>query len=191
MPTKQNQVNMGGLTIICDRLITGKNSRAKGEYTVSSSLASGFISDKINVINHTSGATRTLTAEESGSLVVANKADGVIFTLPVLSSDNVGIYYDFEVDTTITSNAFKISTGTQGTEFFNGTLVVMDSDGTVTSGAVFAGNGTTHDNISMNGSTTGGVMGTRLRVTATSTTTWKVSGYYVGAGSVVTPFATT
>lgn len=189
MATKAKQIDMGGMTIVCDRIVTGI-TRPKAGFTVSDSMASGAINDRINVVNITADATKTLTAEQSGSLILLNKADGIVITLPTLSSARVGMYFDFQVNTSVTSNAYKWSTGTQGTEFFNGQVLTNDTD-TAASLVAHAGNGSTHDNISMNGTTTGGLIGTRIRLECVSSTLWTVSGINMASGAVATPFSAT
>ena len=47
-------------------------------------------------------STKTLTAAQSGSLVVLDLAAGIVVTLPEANSDNVGWYCDFVVKTTFT-----------------------------------------------------------------------------------------
>lgn len=137
-----------------------------------------------NVINGTS-ATRTLNANESGSLCTFERAAGVVYTLPTAK---VGTYFDFVVLTTITSNAAKVITGA-GTEFLIGGYMNVDTD-TSNAVAAFTGNGSTHVAVSMNGNTTGGILGTRLRFTCLSSTRWMVEGIVQGSGIVATAFAT-
>ena len=133
-----------------------------------------------------SGATRTLLAADTGSLVLLDRAAGIVFTLPAPAT---GLYFDFVVTTSVTTNAYKFSTATQGTDFFRGPLISDDTD---TSDALvgFPCNGTTHDNISMNGSTTGGLVGTHVRVIGISTTVWQVQGVINGNSTVATSCAT-
>lgn len=137
-----------------------------------------------NVINGTS-ATRTLNANESGSLCTFERAAGVVYTLPTAK---VGTYFDFMVMTTITSNSAKIITGA-GTEFLIGGYTNVDTD-TANAVAAFTGNGSTHVAVTMNGTTTGGILGTRLRFTCLSSTRWMVEGFVQGSGVVATAFAT-
>jgi hypothetical protein len=137
-------------------------------------------------IKHTTGASRTLTAAESGAYVYLAKADGVVITLPATS---VGLTYTFIVHTSVTSNAYKLSTAVQGTEFFDGTYNSLQ-DAAVAS-AVFTGDGSTHDNFSMNGTTTGGLVGTIITVACTAANLWTVSGMVRGSGTEATSFSTT
>lgn len=131
------------------------------------------------------GATRSLNANESGSIVLFDRAAGIVYTLPTAK---VGTYFDFFVTTTITSNAAKIITAA-GTELLEGYLISVDSDtGNATVG--FGANGSTHLAVSMNGTTTGAIKGTRIRLECVSATRWAISGQLIGSGTVATPFAT-
>jgi hypothetical protein len=132
-----------------------------------------------------SGATRTLNENESGSTVLFDRAAGIIFTLPVAKP---GTFFDFAVTTTITSNSAKIITGA-ATEFLIGGLTSVDTD-TSNAVAFFSGNGSTHIAVTMNGSTTGAVLGTKFRATCLSTTRWMIEGQTFGTGVVATPFST-
>ncbi len=131
------------------------------------------------------GATRSLNANESGSLALFDRAAGIVYTLPVAK---VGTYFDFVITTTITSNAAKVITGA-GTEFLIGGYTNVDTD-TSNAVAAFTGNGSTHVAVSMNGTTTGGILGTKLRFTCLSSTRWMVEGIVQGSGVVATSFAT-
>lgn len=131
------------------------------------------------------GATRTLNANESGSLCLFDRAAGIVFTLP--TAPTPGTYFDFIVATTITSNAAKVITGA-GTELLLGGYTNVDTD-TSNAVAAFTANGSTHVAVSMNGTTTGGIKGTALRFTCLSSTAWMVDGIVQGSGTVATAFS--
>ena len=131
------------------------------------------------------GATRTINDSESGSLFILDRAAGIVFTLPTAKP---GMYFDFHITTTVTSNAYKVITAA-GTELLVGGYMNIDTD-TSNAVAAFDGNGSTHVAVSMNGTTTGGLLGTRLRFTCLSTTRWMVEGVVRGSGVVATAFAT-
>lgn len=139
---------------------------------------------KLNVISG-QGATRSLNANESGSLCLFDRAAGIVYTLPTASP---GAYFDFAITTTITSNAAKVITAA-GTELLIGGYTNVDTD-TSNAVAAFLGNGSTHVAVSMNGTTTGGILGTKLRFTCLSSTRWMVEGIVQGSGVVATAFAT-
>ncbi len=127
------------------------------------------------------GATRTITTDESGSKFLLDRAAGIVFTLPLAVP---GLVYEFRCVTSVTSNNFKIITGA-ATEFLVGSYVSQAAAVTT-----FAGNGTTHIAITMNGTTTGGLVGTVLRFTCLSLTRWGVEGITQGSGTGVTAYAT-
>lgn len=185
---RERTVDWGGLDLIVRSITTGLTKA--NPYNLDDEPAVGEVSGRSNIVSVTTAA-RTVTAQESGTKFLLNKADGITFTLPSATAANVGLWYDFQIMTVITSSAAKWSTGVQGTDFFNGSFVGMDEDGTVTSGVVFTGDGATHDNISMNGTTTGGRLGTQFRLTCTAANRWTVSGMMGGNGAIATPFATT
>lgn len=132
-----------------------------------------------------SAATVQLDALMSRAIALFDSAAGIVYTLPPA---NPGISIEFMVSVSVTSNNFKIITSA-GTEFLTGGIVSDDTD----SGDVatnFRANGTSHVALTMNGTTTGGLIGTRLRFTCLSTTLWMVEGVVNGSGTVATPFAT-
>ena len=169
-----NEMDWGGLTLVVKDVKVGASAPGQSA------------SATRNVVKHTTGATLLLTAEQSGGIIYLAKADGVTITFPATS---VGLSYRFIVMTSVTSVGYKWSTSVQGTEFFDGSIISLGD--AATAATVFTGNGTSHDNITMNGTTTGGLLGTELLVTCTAANKWTVSGQVVGSGTEVTPFATT
>jgi hypothetical protein len=130
------------------------------------------------------GATRTLLPEESGALCLFDRAAGVVYTLPTPVE---GMQFEFATTVTITSNAAKTITSA-ATVFIVGLIDVLLAGAATTLAAAF--NGTTHVAISSNGTTTGGVIGDRYRVTAISATQWAIDGVVSGSGVLATPAAT-
>lgn len=131
--------------------------------------------------------TRVLKAEETGATCLFDRAAGLVYTLP---APELGLYFDFDIRTTITSNSATVNAG--ATRFITGALLSIDTD-TANAAVGFVANGTSHISIAMNGTTTGGVAGTKFRVecisTTASTRVWMVSGNVLGSGVVATPFA--
>ena len=129
-------------------------------------------------------ATRTLTIKEAGCTALFDSAAGVVYTLPVPVA---GAVFEFVSTVTITSNAAKVITDSANT-FIIG-AVVGASIATASPGG-FAFDGSTHRAISMNGTTTGGVVGTTIKLKALSTTVWQIEGVTIGSGTLATPAAT-
>lgn len=136
-----------------------------------------------------SGATRTLNETESGSVVLLDRAAGIVVTLPV--APKVGTFFDFVVTTSVTTNSYKVITGS-GTEILIGGYTNVDTD-TTNAVAVFTGNNSTHIAVTQaaaSTNSTGGLVGSKLRFTCLSSTRWMVEGIVMGAGSPATAFAT-
>jgi len=133
------------------------------------------------------GSTRTLAPEESGALCMFDSAAGVVYTLPAASASLIGCTYEFLVKVTITSNAAKIITADTST-FLVGAVVSANSGATTTT--AYPANGTTIRALSSNGTTTGGTIGDRYKVTCISSTLWAIDGQVVATGVTATPFAT-
>lgn len=138
------------------------------------------------------GATRTLTGDESGSLILLDRAAGIVLTLPTyVSMGKPGAYFDFYATVSVTTNAYKVITGA-GTELLIGGYTSVDTDSSNAT-AVFTGNGTTHISVNMTPAGTnalGGLIGTKLRFTCLSATQWLVEGVVNCGGTPATAFAT-
>lgn len=132
------------------------------------------------------GATRQLTAAESGALCLMDRAAGVVYTLP---TPVAGMQFEFLATVAVTSNAYKVITKTIASQFIVGGVIMGDVT-IATSGDYFEANGTTHVAISENGSTSGGLLGDRFTLTAISATQWAIHGVLHGAGTLIDPFAT-
>lgn len=129
------------------------------------------------------GATRTLLPEESGALCLFDAAAGNIYTLP---APVVGMWFEFQTTTAVTSNAQKVITNA-ATVFLLGSVLSGELAAAMD---VFQANGSTHVAISSNGSTTGGLVGSNYKVTCISSTQWVIEGTIVGSGTLADPFAT-
>lgn len=130
------------------------------------------------------GATRTLKAEESGSLCLFDRAAGIVFTLPTPA---VGLTFEFLVTVAVTSNAHKVITDAATTFLIGG--IIMGDVTVAQSGDYFEADGSTIVALSAGGTTTGGLLGERYVVTCISSTQWAIHGVCHGAGTLATPFS--
>ena len=127
-------------------------------------------------------AETTLTyADHVGRIIEINDADGAV-TLPAITSDTIGATYKFFVGTTASDLDIK----TDGTDKFVGNLLLAAA---ATSQARGFAPAASNDVISMNGTTTGGIAGSVVEVTAIATAEYLVTGTLLGSGTLVTPFA--
>ena len=132
------------------------------------------------VVNITAETTLTY-ADHVGRIIEINDADGAV-TLPAITTDTIGATYKFFVGTTASDLDIK----TDGTDKFVGNLLLAAA---ATSQARGFAPAASNDVISMNGTTTGGIAGSVVEVTAIATAEYLVTGTLLGSGTLATPFA--
>jgi hypothetical protein len=155
-----------------------------------------------NVVNLTASTALTVAAHAGKIITVGGTiASDIVITLPTVNvtatpiaagpgsdpnnPNNQGATFTIFVPTTIATSSVKI--GTDGTDKYTGSILTVDTD---SSGAMagFAP-GATNDFINLNGSTTGGVAGTYVQITALSSAKYLVQGVILCTGNPATPFA--
>jgi len=141
------------------------------------------------IITGIEGATTAyqLLPEQSGALIVNNSLTGALYTLP---TPVAGMQFEFWTKLACTSNEYKVITKTITSEFILGavtaTHATVGSSGTAYPSVVATAN-VSHN---QNGTTSGGVPGDMLTLTAISTTAWVAHGWSVQSGSTGTPWST-
>ncbi len=166
---------------------------------------SGPVISKNGFIGTGPGSTVALTANTSltvnahaGRILLTQDADG-IFTLPSINANangasagetdynnlnNIGASFYFYVDLTATD----VQIVTDGTDKFTGAAIIAVDDGAKKAFFPAASN----DVLSMNGTTTGGIVGSVIQVTALETAQYLVHNTLIlGSGTIVTPFSDT
>jgi hypothetical protein len=132
-------------------------------------------------------AAATLLPAQSHALVLMDAAAGFTITLPTPTLATIGMEFEFLQTVTQTSGTQKITAGTG--IFLLGEVLTYTT--ATASPAGFAFDGSTHIAYTSNGTTTGGIIGTRLLFTALSATVWSITGTVVGSGTIATPASTT
>ena len=166
---------------------------------------SGPVISKNGFIGTGPGSTVALTANTSltvnahaGRILLTQDADG-IFTLPSINANangatagdtdynnlnNIGASFYFYVDTLATD----VQIVTDGTDKFTGAAMIAVNDGAKK--AFFPG--ASNDVLSMNGTTSGGIVGSVVQVTALETAQYLLHNtLLLGSGTIVTPFSDT
>lgn len=127
-----------------------------------------------------------LSVDESGALCVHGSATGAAWVLP---DAEAGVWFEFLATVSVTASDVYTITCATG-DFIIGVIV----GGNLTIGASgdpFTANGTSHLAISQNGSTTGGLIGDNIVLTAINGTQWVLTqSVSVGSGTNLTPFTT-
>ena len=166
---------------------------------------SGPVISKNGFIGTGPGSTVALTANTSltvndhaGRILLTQDADG-IFTLPSIvatadaavagptdfnNANNIGATFTFYVDTTATD----VQIVTDGTDKFTGAAMIAVDNGAKKAFFPAAAN----DVLSMNGTTTGGIVGSVIQITALESAQYLVHNTLIlGSGTIVTPFSDT
>lgn len=127
-------------------------------------------------------AATTLTRARHANVPLSlNSTTGRTLTLP--ASAGTGDVYDIFVAATVSSGSHVVQVA-NATDVIQGAIhLTTDIAGTSMPTA-----GTT-DTITMNGSTTGGVVGSWLRLTDFATGFWRLEGGLVCTGTEATPFS--
>jgi hypothetical protein len=164
----------------------------QGNYRISVvSLSSGAVTTKVVTGNDTAiGAGATLTVSKAihdGRTIYLDTAAGSVLTIPAATGS--GMKLRVVVSVGVTSNTHNILC--TGDDTYAGHIFQTDvdsSDALVSYPAIAAD---TFDDISMNGTTTGGLIGDWFELEDVITDTWVVKGFTNANGTVATPWATT
>jgi hypothetical protein len=155
-----------------------------------------------NVVSITSSTTLSVAAHAGKVIKVGGTlASDLTITLPAINTsasapsagpgadpntqNNQGAVFTIWVDATIATSSLKIAS--DGTDKYIGSVLSIDSD---SSGAM-AGfvPAAANDFINLNGSDTGGLVGTCITITSLTTNKYMVNGVIVCTGTPATPFA--
>lgn len=138
------------------------------------------------IVTSGSGATVTLTAAQTDSVILMDRAAGIIFTLPAATAALKGTSYKFVVKTSVTSNNYSVVGASNADLFYGGVALTNTTAGN----AISAGpNGSSNYQCTMNGTTTGGLKGTVITATCLGLNAWLIDGIVSGSGTLATPFA--
>ena len=141
----------------------------------------GYVPHRIHII--ADGAAVVLTSADSGGLVVMDKMDGSLTTLPELTASTIGMTFEFQWPASYASGTQKIITGAAA-DLIVGTILKFDTDTLTDPLSVESYNGSTHIACVIDNVTDGGLLGSWLRFTGISATQWLVQGVLHHSGSV-------
>lgn len=144
-----------------------------------------------DVSNRLVNAGGTLSATEAlhdGKIVCLDTAAGSVVTLP--NATGSGAKFTFAVTTTATSNSHIIKTA-RIADHMAGLINVFDQDGTAA--GMYQGDGTADDTITMNRTTTGGIIGDLVEAIDIKANVWLIRGAItcVAGSNIADPFSAT
>lgn len=130
-------------------------------------------------------ASATLTRSDSETVLTVNAAAGLTLTLPPAAG--LGDTYTIVIGTTVTSNNVIVRVANASDTMRGVAVVAQDAGDTVVAFEA----GATADTITMNGTTTGGLLGDRIILTDIATNLWSVNVIAAATGTEATPFSAT
>jgi hypothetical protein len=126
-------------------------------------------------------ANTTVSADAyAGRTIRLAAAAGLTVTLPPATGS--GARYEFIVGTSVTSNQYRINAA--GTDKIGGVALNIASASTG-----FKADPATDGRINMNGTTTGGLIGTRVELIDGASGLWTATVHAAGSSTGATPFA--
>lgn len=130
-------------------------------------------------------ASRTLTRSDVGAPIVVNAAAGLTLTLP--ASSGSGDDFEIVIGTSVTSNSVIVRVA-NGTDVMRGVAMnAADAGDTIVAFETAAAS----DTITMNGTTTGGLVGDRILLKDIAAGFWQVQVIGAATGAEATPFSAT
>jgi hypothetical protein len=136
------------------------------------------------------GGTLAVTvADHDGKIILLDTASGSVCTLPAASGS--GAVFRFAVSVTATSNSHIVKVA-NASDFMTGFINVHDQDGTTS--AMYKGDGSGDDTITLNRTTTGGVIGDNFELVDYKANLWLVRAgniTCVAGSNVADPFSAT
>lgn len=120
-----------------------------------------------------------------GVPIVLDRAAGIAATLPAATGS--GARYEFYVATTVTSNTTTIKVA-NASDTMRGNAIVGQDGGDI---LVLFEAGATADTVTLNGTTTGGLLGDFVILTDMKANLWHVRAVLAATGTEATPFSAT
>ena len=142
----------------------------------------GFISGSGSLVSVTANVTLT-SASHAGRTMNLNVASGATVTLPAASG--TGNIYKFFVQTTVTSNDYIIQVA-NSSDTMSGMAIVANDGGDTAS--IFETAADT-DTITMDGTTTGGILGAQVELQDVASNKFSVTVRTAATGTEATPFS--
>lgn len=133
------------------------------------------------IVSATAATLAVTEAAHEGRIVTLNRAAGITATLPAATGG--GGRYRFLVGTTFTGNGII---QVVGNDIMQGRALVAQDGGDT---AVLFETAADSDTITLNGTTTGGLIGAEVELIDMAADTWFVKVYTAATGTEATPFS--
>ena len=132
----------------------------------------------------------TLDKDDCCRTFASHHANGMDITLPAVSAADAGLWIKIEAAVTVTASDLIAVTAQSGDLLEGSVYLTKATDaGDVGSYAEFAADESDDLTLSMNGGTTGGLIGSWAKFTVNDNGYWTVEGRIFGSGTLATPFS--
>jgi len=142
----------------------------------------GFISGTDSLVSVTADVTLT-SASHAGRTMILDVASGATVTLP--AATGTGNVYKFFVKTTVTSNDYIIQVASADDTMAGVAMVANDGGATASIFETVAAS----DTITLDGSTTGGILGGQIELQDVASGVFSVAIRQAATGTEATPFS--
>ena len=129
----------------------------------------------------------TLGKADCCKTYVNGHANGMDIALPAVSAADAGLWIKIGVGVTVTSGLISV-TAASG-DLLEGNVIITKASDAVANAAYFAADESNDLIFSMNGSTTGGLIGSCAKFTVNKKGYWTVEGQINGSGTLATSFS--
>lgn len=163
-----NEIDLGGMTVLAKEFKTGSNTVGQGA-----------------TVRQVTSAGSALTVTRASHLGKVILVDAAVSTITLPAASGSGDEYHFFV--TVTSNTAQVIKVANSSDTMVGAIV--GTTGSQGSGGDVAGG--TDDTITMNGTTSGGIAGTKIDVKDIASNLWLVSGTVAFSGTSAAIFSAT
>ena len=170
---------------IPDNFVGNNETRIGHTNTVKAQIPALFKNNKF----YNGGGATSITTSDSGSVYQINSTTDGTFTLPNLTAAPTGMQIDILFMAHPATTEHKIVTANTGTQEFIGSIMIVDTDTNDAVTVIAAQDADNYSAFKFNGSTTG-IKGTKIRLTAVSSSKWFIEGTVLVSGTPGNPLAT-
>ena len=130
----------------------------------------------------------TLGKDDCCATYASHHANGMDITLPAVTAEDAGLWIKIETAVTVTSSDLIAVTAQSG-NLLEGSITISMASDVIANAAEFAADESNDLTFSMNGGTTGGLIGSWAKFTVNGSGYWTVEGFVFGSGTLATPFS--
>ena len=130
----------------------------------------------------------SLAKDDCCRTFASHHANGMDITLPAVSAADAGLWIKIETAVTVTSSDL-ISVTAQSGDLLEGSITISKATDYVAEQAEFAADESDDLIFSMNGGTTGGLIGSWAKFTVNVNGYWSVECQLLGSSTLATPFS--